>query len=152
MLGRCENEDVNVKRESLRLAQRLYDDNKDKVDQGTLAPIEVTRAQAQVAVSRQALISAEGLVRQQELIVMTAITRRGLTNAAIREAHITPTDSVTVPDKEPSEPVQNLVSDALKNRPDLAQAGIQVENSQISLKGSLNAVRPLPECTPSARS
>src|SRR5207302_6233091 len=43
------NEDVNVKRESLRLAQRLYDDNKDKVDQGTLAPIEVIRVQAQVA-------------------------------------------------------------------------------------------------------
>jgi outer membrane protein TolC len=136
------NEDVNVKREALRLAQRLYDDNKDKVDQGTLAPIEVIRAQAQVAVSRQALISAEGLVRQQELIVLTAITRRGLTNPAIREAHITPTDFVTVPDKEPVEPVQDAVVDALKNRPDLAQAGIQVENSQISLKGSLNALRP----------
>ncbi len=136
------NEDVNVKRETLRLAQRLYDDNKDKVDQGTLAPIEVIRAEAQVAVSRQALISAEGLVRQQELIVMTAITRRGLTNPAIRDAHISPTDFVTVPDKEPVEPVQDLVADALKNRPDLAQAGIQVENSQISLKGSLNALRP----------
>ena len=136
------NEDVNVKRESRRLAQRLYDDNKDKVDQGTLAPIEVIRAQAQVAVSQQALISAEGLVRQQELIVLTAMTRRGLTNPAIREAHITPTDFVTVPDKEPVEPVQDLIADALKNRPDLAQAGIQVENSQISLKGSLNAVRP----------
>ena len=136
------NEDVNVKRETLRLAQRLYDDNKDKVDQGTLAPIEMTRAEAQVAVSRQALISAEGLVRQQELIVMTAITRRGLTNPAIREAHISPTDSLTVPDKEPVEPVQDLIADALKNRPDLAQAGIQVVNSQVSLKGSLNAVRP----------
>jgi outer membrane protein len=136
------NEDVNVKREALRLAQRLYEDNKDKVDQGTLAPIEVIRAQAQVAVSRQALISAEGLVRQQELIVMTAMTRRGLTNPAIREAHITPTDYVTVPEKEPVEPVQDLIADALKNRPDLAQAGIQVENSQISLKGSLNALRP----------
>jgi outer membrane protein TolC len=38
--------------------------------------------------------------------------------------------------------VQDLVADALKNRPDLAQAGIQVENSQISLKGSLNGLRP----------
>src|SRR5260370_30320323 len=49
---------------------------------------------------------------------------------------------VRVPEKEPAEPVQDLIADALKNRPDLAQAGIQVENSQISLKGSLNAVRP----------
>jgi len=136
------NEDVNVKRETLRLSERLYEDNKDKVDQGTLAPIEVTRALAQVAASRQALISAEGLVRQQELIVLTALTRRGLANSTISEAHIVPTDSMTVPEKEPVEPLQDLVSDGLKNRPDLAQAGIQVENSQISLKGSLNAVRP----------
>ena len=84
-----------------RLRRRLYEDNKNKVQQGEQAPIEVTRAQAQVASSRQALISAEGLVQQQELIVK-----------------------------------------ALRDRPDLAQAGIQVENSQISLKGSLNALRP----------
>ena len=30
----------------------------------------------------------------------------------------------------------------MRNRPDLAQAGIQVQNSQITLKGSLNALRP----------
>src|SRR5439155_5613582 len=108
------NEDVNVKRETLRLAQRLYDDNKDKVDQGTLAPIEVTRAQAQVAASRQALISAEGLVRQQELIVLTALTRRGLANSVISDAHIVATDSVTVPQNESVEPLEKLVADALK--------------------------------------
>src|SRR5271170_7867951 len=73
------NEDVKVQQESLKLAQRLYEDNKTKVDQGSLAPIELTRAQAQVAATRQALISAEGLVEQQELIVKTATTRGGLT-------------------------------------------------------------------------
>jgi outer membrane protein len=136
------NEDVKVKREALRLAQRLYDDNKDKVDQGTLAPIEVTRAQAQVAVNQQALISAEGLVQQQELIVKTAITRGGLGNPAIRAAHIIPTDTITVPDTESVRPVDELTAEAVRNRPDLAQAGIQVQNSQIGLKGSLNALRP----------
>jgi outer membrane protein len=136
------NEDVNVKRESLRLAQRLYEDNKNKVDQGQLAPIELTRAQAQVAVSQQALISSQGLVEQQELIVKTAITRAGLANPAIRAAHIIPTDTLGVPESEPVEPVDNLIAEALRGRPDLAQAGIQVENSQLSLKGSLNAVRP----------
>ena len=96
------NEDVKVKREALRLAERLYQDNKDKVDQGTLAPIEVTRAQAQVAANRQALISAEGLVEQQALIVKTAITRGGLANPVIRAAHIIATDTLTVPETEPA--------------------------------------------------
>lgn len=136
------NEDVRVKQEALRLAQRLYEDNKNKVNQGTLAPIELTRAQAQVAASQQALISSQGLVRQQELIVMTAITRNGLANPALRQAHIIPTDSVTVPDQESAEPMETLIAEALKSRPDFNQAGIQVENSQISLKGSLNALRP----------
>jgi outer membrane protein TolC len=136
------NEDVKVKREALRLAQRLYEDNKNKVDQGEQAPIEVTRAQAQVASTQQALISAEGLVQQQELIVKTAITRGGLANPAILSARIVVTDTVTVPENETVRPVDDLIVGALRNRPDLAQAGIQVENSQISLKGSLNALRP----------
>jgi outer membrane protein len=136
------NEDVKVKREALRLAQRLYEDNKNKVAQGEQAPIEVTRAQAQVASNQQALISAEGLVQQQELIVKTALTRGGLANPAIRSAHIIPTDTVTVPATESPQPVEEMITEALGNRPDLAQAGIQVENSQISFKGSLNALRP----------
>jgi outer membrane protein len=136
------NEDVKVKREALRLAQRLSEDNRHKVEQGEQAPIEVTRAQAQVASNQQALISAEGLVQQQELIVKTAITRGGLGNPAIRAAQIIPTDTVTVPETESVRPVDDLIAAALHDRPDLAQAGIQVENSQINLKGSLNALRP----------
>ncbi|MGB6944822.1 MAG: TolC family protein [Bryobacteraceae bacterium] len=136
------NEDVKVKREALRLAQRLYEDNKHKVEQGEQAPIEVTRAQAQVASNQQGLISAEGLVQQQELIVKTAITRGGLANPAIRAAQIIPTDTVTVPETESVRPIDDLIAEALHGRPDLAQAAIQVENSQISLKGSLNALRP----------
>jgi outer membrane protein len=136
------NEDVKVKREGLQLAQRLYEDNKNKVDQGEQAPIELTRAQAQVAVNQQALFSAEGLVQQQELIVKTAITRGGLANPAIRAAHIIATDMVTVPETEPVRPIEELTVEAVRDRPDLAQAAIQVENSQINLKGSLNALRP----------
>jgi outer membrane protein TolC len=136
------NEDLKVKREALRLAQRLYEDNRNKVEQGQQAPIEVTRAQAQVAVGQQALVSAEGLVEQQELIVKTALTRGGLANPAIRAAHIIVTDTVTVPGTEAVQSVEDLTAQAVRNRPDLAQAGIQVENSQINLKGSRNALRP----------
>src|ERR1700720_3579402 len=136
------NEDVKVKQEALLLAQRLYEDNQNQVEQGTQAPIEVTRANAAVAVSRQALITAEGLVRQQKLIVKTAITRGGLANPQVLAAHIVPTDSLDVPEREPAEALPDQVGEALRNRPDLAGAGLQVENSEISLKGSLNALKP----------
>jgi outer membrane protein len=136
------NEDVKVKQEALRLAQRLYEDNKNQVDQGTQAPIEVTRANAAVAASRQALIMAEGLVRQQELIVKTAISRGGLAAPQILAAHIVPTDPQAVPNEESAQALPDLVGQALRNRPDLAGAGLQVENSEVSLKGSLNALKP----------
>ena len=136
------NEDVKVKQEALRLAERLYEDNKTQVEQGTQAPIEVARANAAVAVSRQALITAQGLVRQQELIVKTAITRGGLADPRLLEAHIIPTDELAVSDQEAVQSLPDLVSEALRNRPDLAGAGLQVDNSEISLKGSLNALKP----------
>jgi outer membrane protein TolC len=82
------------------------------------------------------------LVRQQELIVKTALTRGGLADPAVLEAHIIPTDSLAGPEQELDQPLQDLVKTAVQNRPDLASAGLQVENSEISLKGSLNALRP----------
>jgi outer membrane protein TolC len=136
------NEDVKVKQESLLLAERLYEDNRNQVEQGTQAPIEVTRANAAVAAATQALITAEGLVRQQELIVKTAMTRNGLANDQLLEAHIIPTDTLTVPDRESVSALPELVGQAIRNRPDLASAGLQVENSAISLKGSLNQLKP----------
>src|ERR1700680_3098894 len=123
------NEDVKVKREAMRLAERLYEDNQNKVQQGQQAPIEVTRAQAQVASNRQALISAEGLVQQQELIVKTAITRGGLANPAIRAAHIIATDTVTGPETEPVRPVEHLIAAGFGAGPGMARAGIRGGNS-----------------------
>ena len=135
-------EDVRVKQESLRLSERLSEDNRNQVTQGTQAPIEVTRANAALAASRQALITAQGLVRQQELIVITALTRGGLANPELLAAHIMPTDSLVVPERETDQALEGLVKTAIQNRPDLASAGLQVENTEISLKGSLNALKP----------
>jgi outer membrane protein TolC len=47
-----------------------------------------------------------------------------------------------VPEGESARSFDDLITEALHERPDLAQAGIQVENSKISLKASLNALRP----------
>ena len=50
-----------VKQETLATAQRLLEDNKNKVDQGTLAPIEATRAEAQVAAAAAGPDQCRGL-------------------------------------------------------------------------------------------
>jgi outer membrane protein TolC len=136
------NEDVKVKREELAAAEKLFEDNKSQVEVGTLAPLELKRAQAEVARSRQDLFNSEGLVAQQELLIKNVLTRNGAADSRLREAHIVPLDHIEVPSQEKIEPVQDLLARAFDNRPDVAQARVQIDNSQISLKGSKNALLP----------
>jgi outer membrane protein TolC len=134
-------EDEKVKQETLTLAEKLRTDTQAQVEIGTLAVIEGTRANAQVASARLALINARGLREEQEAIVKNVLTRRN-DDAEIRDAHIIPTDTLSVPDQEDVRAIQDLMSDALNNRPDLAQAALQVENSQIGLAGSRSLTLP----------
>ncbi len=135
-------EDVQVKQETLALSQRLYQDNKEKVDQGTLAPIEVVRAQAQIAASLQDLANSQGFELQQELLVKTVLTRRGTADPLLRDARIVATTPIDVPVKEDIRPVQDLVTDAFRNRPELQEARLQIANSELYMKGSKNALLP----------
>ena len=136
------DEDVKVKEETLASAEKLYTDTKAEVDEGTQAPIELTRANAQVYSIRQDLIDSRGLLEEQEAIVKNVITRRTDNDPEILNAAIIPTDTIEVPVNDELRPLQDLVKLAYSNRPDLRQAGFQVENSQITLKGSRNELLP----------
>jgi outer membrane protein TolC len=135
-------EDVKVKEETLASAEKLYTDTKSEVDEGTQAPVELTRANAQVFSIRQDLIDSRGLLEEQEAIVKNIITRRTDNDPEVLNARIIPTDSIEVPADDETRSLQDLVALAFANRPDLAQAGVQVENTQISLEGSRNGLRP----------
>jgi outer membrane protein len=112
------------------------------VDEGTLAPVELTRANAQVFSTRQDLINSRGVLEEQQAILKNLLTRTGNADAEVQGATIIPTDPLNVPDKEDIRPIQDLFTEAMANRPDLGQANLQIENSQIGLKGSRNATLP----------
>jgi outer membrane protein TolC len=135
-------EDVKVKEGTLASAEQLYSDTKARVDEGTQAPIELTRANAQVYSLRQDLINARGLLEEQEAIMRSVLTRRTSSEPDLLAARIVPTDTIDVPQRDETRPIQDLLAHAFANRPDLLQAGVQVENSQISLEGSRNGLRP----------
>ncbi|HEX3745952.1 MAG TPA: TolC family protein [Bryobacteraceae bacterium] len=134
-------EDEKVKQETLTLAQKLLADTKAQVEIGTLAVIELTRANAQVASAQLDLINARGLREEEEAIVKTVLTRRN-DDPELRPAHLIPTDTLSVPEQEQLRPEQDLMTEAVANRPDVAQAQLQVENSQIGLAGSRSATLP----------
>jgi outer membrane protein len=135
-------EDVRVKQQTLALAQKLYDDDKQQVEQGTLANIELVHAQALIAASRQDLVNSQGLAREQELILKTVITRRGTADPEIRGLRVEPTTPIPAPATEQVQPVEDLLTAAFQNRPDFLAANLQLSNSQISLEGSRNQLRP----------
>jgi outer membrane protein TolC len=135
-------EDVKVKQETLALAQRLYEDNHVQVDQGTLAPVELTRALAGVAAARQDLANSQGYEQQQELILKTVLTKRGTADRAVRDARLIPTTPIETPEKEPARNIDELLAEAFRNRPELEEARLQIGNSHISLEGSHNELLP----------
>jgi outer membrane protein len=136
------NSTVNVNRQAVAVAQKLYDDNKKQVEIGTLAPIEVVRAEAQLATAQQALVAAQSAVLQLEAVLKSALSRNGLARPEILGAHVIPTDPIRIPETEAIQPVQDLVSRALENRPDIAQSRIQLDNAGIILTGTRNALLP----------
>ena len=133
---------VGVRTQAVSVAQKLYDDNQKQVEIGTLAPIEVVRAEAQLAAAQQALVAAQSAVLQLEAVLKSALSRNGLANPSILEARVVPTDPIRIPEVEAIEPVQDLVSKAMDNRPDLAQSRIQIGNSEIALTGTRSAMLP----------
>ena len=136
------NENVRVAREAIATATRLWEDNKRQVEVGTLAPIEVTRAEAQIASGQQALTIAQTAVLQQETIIKTALSRTGVASPLVAEAHIIPTDQIRIPDVEPISPIQDMTALALSSRPELAQSRIQLQNQEYTLRGSRNGLLP----------
>jgi outer membrane protein TolC len=136
------NEDLNVKKQALALAEKLYEDNKKQVEIGTLAPIEIVSAEAQVARRQQELTQAETLVIQQETILKNALSRNGVASPAVAEASIIPTDRIRMEDAGAGRPLSALVDAALQKRPDLAQTRINIENAKIGLKGSQSQLLP----------
>jgi outer membrane protein TolC len=135
------DEDLKVKRETLATAQRLYEDNMNKVEQGTLAPIEATRAEAQVSAARQDSINSDGLVRQQEVILKNILSRNWGSDPVVHDARIIPTDTVMVEELPTQTPAQ-IAAQAVPSRPEYQAAKLQLNNTEISLQGTKNELRP----------
>jgi outer membrane protein len=136
------NENVRVEQQAVATSTKLFEDNQKQVEAGMMAPIEVVRAEAQLATDQQNLTLAETQLLQQETILKNSLSRNGVASPSVAEARIVPTDRIRVPDVEPVTPMQDLVSTALSARPELDQNRIQVANQEITLHGSKNGLLP----------
>jgi outer membrane protein len=135
-------ENVAVNEEALRAARKLREDDAQQVIEGTLAPIELTRVSALVSSSEYALTQAQGLYRQQEVILRNLILRADSPVFATGFTEIVPTDRIVVPAILEDTPVSDLIEQGLARRPDLAQSELQIKTGQISAEASRKEVLP----------
>lgn len=135
-------EDVRARQEEVGAAEQLLADNKRQVQLGSLAEIEVTRAEAQLYSSQQDLVVSQTNLQQQETILKNALCRNGIAAAGLENVHVVPLDKIQVPATDVLRPVQELVNEALMNRPEMQMAQINIDSNEINLVGIKNSLKP----------
>jgi outer membrane protein len=136
------NDAVRIKEKALATALELHEGNKKQVAIGALAGIEITRAAAEVSVSKENLLIAQTNVSQQEIVLKNALSRNGIDNTWLDDVHIVPLDHIEIPKTEEIQPIQDLIREAVANRAEIRQSKINVESRKIMLKGDRNALLP----------
>ncbi len=134
-------ENARVQQESLAFAEKTLSDTKKQVEIGSLAPIEVVRAQSTVAQDQQALTVARTNLQLQQLLMKNALSRT-LRDQTLAGAEVIPTSTMQMPPNESVQPTQDLVADALRHRADLVESRIQLNTTEISNKAVRNALLP----------
>jgi outer membrane protein len=133
---------VDVAKEEIALADKTYSDNKKQVDVGTLAPLEIVQAEAQVATAQQALIVAQTTVLQDQLTLLNLIAKDP-NSPILRNVEIIPTDAADVAPPEVEKlPLEDLIKEAVMKRPDVLQAGLQIKGDDINVRATKNALLP----------
>jgi outer membrane protein len=127
-----------AQRQSLDLAQRLRADNERRVQIGTMAPIDVVEAQAEVARNEESVIVAEAAIkaaedRLRQLIFDPAAPDFWTTT-------LEPTD--TAPFQAQAIDVDGAVRNALANRTDLRQAKTGIEQNDVNIRYLRNQLLP----------
>jgi len=134
-------ENVRVQQESLAFAQKTLSDTQKQVQIGSLAPIEVVRAQSTVAADQQSLIQAQNNLQLQQLLMKNALSRT-LVDPRLADAEVIPTSTIELSAQEEVTPTQDLVNDALSHRPELAEARINLSSQEISNKAVRSNLLP----------
>ena len=134
-------ENVRVANESLAFAQKTLSDNKKQVEIGSLAPIEVVRAQNTVAADQQVLVQAQTNLELQHLLMKNALPR-SLKDPTLASAEVIPTTTMVLSGQEPVVPTEDLINQALQHRAELAETRIDLTNRDISNKAIKNSLLP----------
>src|SRR5262245_61127863 len=133
-------ESIEIQQRNLELAQRLYQDNRVKVEIGTLAPIDVTQPEAAVATAEQSLLAAQISWQQAELNLKRLLVSGPEDPLNNRNININPTEMATLTPMQVDIP--NAIKNATENRTDMVTSRKNLEVSQLNLEVTRNLLKP----------
>jgi outer membrane protein TolC len=129
---------LKAQQESLALAQQSLKDNRKRVEIGTLAPIDIVQAQAEVASNEERVIVADAAIKRAQDNLRALILDPGA--ADFWTTVFEPTDAA--PYQEQAIDVDAAVRNALDKRSDLRAAKNSIERSDIDIRFLRNQILP----------
>jgi outer membrane protein len=132
-----------VQRQSLQLSQQSLKDNRARVEIGTMAPLDIVQAEAEVATREEAVILAEAAIERQQDVLRALIFNPS--SPEFWTARIEPTDTITfVPATVDTDAA---VKTAIDQRTDLRNARKSLEINDVNIRYFRN--QSLPDVTAS---
>jgi outer membrane protein TolC len=132
---------AQVNEQSLAFAQQSLENAKKQLQLESIPAMDVMRAEAEVSKRAQDLTVAKTSLQLQELLMKNALTR-SLDDPVLESVNVIPTDRAQSVQPPPNESVQDLISEALRDRPELLESDIDLVNRQISRRAARNALLP----------
>jgi len=139
-------QNVQVQQQAVTVSKKLYNDNKKQLEIGTMAPLDVTRAESELATDTQNLIVAQTTQLQDELVLKNFISKDPTASDLI-DVEIIPTDKPDAPQSIQLAPFADAVKEAFVNRPDVQEQILNLRNGEIDVKATKNALLPLATLT-----
>src|SRR5216683_3845573 len=134
-------EQAQVNEQSLAFAQQSLDNAKKQLQLQSVPAMDVMRAEAEVSKRDQDLTVARTSLQLQELLIKNAVTK-SLDDPVLEAVPVVPADRFESVETQATEAVQDLIAQALRDRPELAESDVDLVNRQISGKAARNALLP----------
>ncbi|HEV2464992.1 MAG TPA: TolC family protein [Acidobacteriaceae bacterium] len=134
-------ENEQIKERSLQYANETLSDDQKQLELKSVPAMQVMKDQAAVATSEGDLTVGRATLKLNELLIKNALTRT-IEDPALADMPVIPLDRTGSSDPNAAEPVNQLISQAQKNRPDVAQLQIQMQIAQDNLKSIKNELLP----------
>ena len=139
--------DLDLKKQSLDLAQQTFDENKTRVEVGTLAPIDLIQTESEIAnwndllvVSQYNVASAEDQIKK----LTSSDKDPSMFMVKLRAQEVpTPPEAAEIPGLE------EAVRIALENRPEMRQVTLDLKNKDLDVTYTKNQRSPLLDITAS---